>query len=102
MGSSVTTGVTFDKIKNAFTGRRDRFQWISTECLPQVELECGFRVVEAVRVMCQELMEGRNVQDCIRRASMIETRLEEYCSIDVRKGVSDTIIEAEREACNNF
>jgi len=35
MGKSITTGIIFEKIKRAFTGKRDRFSWIPAQCLPQ-------------------------------------------------------------------
>jgi len=89
LGLSNTRGEMFDKIKSAFTGKRDRFSWITTKCWPQVESECGFRTVEAIRTICLERAAGTEVEACIRKASLEgNTGGEQYCSLDLRRKVA--------------
>jgi len=91
MGKSSTTGTVFEKIKHAFTGRRDRFSWIETECFPQVELECGIRSVEAIRIFCEERSKGAEVQQCIQAASLRTCTSENYNSINLRRKVAERL-----------
>jgi len=89
IGKSNTKGITFDKIKRAFTGKRDRFSWIATQSLPQQETECGFRTIEAIRSICDGRAAGMNVEECAIKASMMDVDVSTYCSMRIRKRVAD-------------
>jgi len=71
IGKSNTIGSVFDKIRCAFTGKRDRFSWVQTECRPQEEMECGFRTVEAIRTICVGRNDGDDEELFIKRASNV-------------------------------
>jgi len=96
LGQSNTNGEVFEKIKSAFTGRRDRFSWVSTSCWPQVESECGFRTVEAIRCICLERALGTDVDTCIKKAGLVGHRREQYCSLSLRRTVALRVTEVER------
>jgi len=42
LGKSSVTGPVFDKIKKAFTDKRDKFTWTETNCLPQTDCNCKY------------------------------------------------------------
>ena len=88
-GASDTRGRVFDKIRKAFTGKKDRFSWTQTTCFPQQELECGFRTVEAIRLISRAHNEGKDIDECIRIASMQDRRDGEYCPLRLRAQVAD-------------
>ena len=96
LGTSNTKGEVFDKIKSAFTGRRDRFTWVTTKCWPQVESECGFRTVEAIRTICLERASGTEVEMCVRMASLEgNVGAQQYCSLDLRRKVASRVTGSE-------
>jgi len=86
---SETKGGVFDKIRKAFTGKKDKFSWTETTCFPQQELECGFRTVEAIRLISKAQSEGKGIEECIRIASMQDRNATEYCPLKLRAQVAD-------------
>ena len=93
LGKSSVTGPVFEKIKNAFTGKRDKFTWTETNCFPQTELECGFRTVEAIRLFCKEKSRGTPTKECIQVASFANYDAERYCSLRLRERVAERLWE---------
>jgi len=98
IGKSNTTGSVFDKIRSAFTGKRDRFSWIQTECRPQEEMECGFRTVEAIRTICERRNNGDDEELCIEKAKNVGVVSGEYCSLSLRRKVAHRLTEQERSS----
>jgi len=96
LGKSSVMGPVFEKIKKAFTGKRDKFSWVETTCFPQVELECGFRTVEAIRMFCEEKGRGTPTTECIQAASFSNYDAESYCSLRLREKVAERIWENNR------
>jgi len=96
IGKSNTTGSVFDKIRSAFTGKRDRFSWIQMECRPQEEMECGFRTVEAIRTICEGRNNGDDEELCIKKAKNVGVISGEYCSLSLRRKVAHRLAEQER------
>jgi len=95
IGKSNTTGTIFEKIRCAFTGKRDRFTWVRTECRPQEELECGFRIVEAIRSICIGKKNGDDEELCIQKACRVGVVSGEYCSLSLRRKVADRLTNRE-------
>jgi len=96
LGQSNTRGATFDKIKSTFTGKRDRFLWVSTRCWPQVESECDLRTVEGIRKICMERALGTEVESCIQKASLEgSTCREQYYSLNLRRTVALRVTDTE-------
>jgi len=92
LGKAVVTGPIFDKIRGAFTGKRDRFSWVQVDCQPQEELECGFRTAEAIRIICIGRNEGRGEEECIREAGRAGVISGSYCPATLRRKVANRLI----------
>jgi len=92
LGKTSVTGPIFDKVRCAFTGKRDRFSWVQLECQPQEELECGFRTVEAIRIICIGRSEGKGEEECIQEAGRAGTVSGNYCPATLRRKVANRLM----------
>jgi len=92
LGKVTVTGTIFDKIRCVFTGKRDQFSWVQTDCHPQEELDSGFRTVEAIRTICIGRSKGEGEEECIRKAGSAGTVPRTYCPMALRRKVAEPLL----------
>jgi len=91
LGSADITESVFHELKSIFNCRR-AFSWHQTQSLPQTELECGFRTIQAIQSICEGIRQNKDIFQCVAIATLINTPAESYNSIDCRKNVTDIIM----------
>jgi len=72
LGTGRLDQVLAQKIENAFSPGRGRFQWILCTCKRQEELECGPRTILAMWKIQQGIQENLPIHDCIRKATLLD------------------------------
>jgi len=75
-------------IKSLFCSRNRRFHWIIERCLPQTELECGIRVVHSSRIITEDINNGIDLEDGIKKATLMHLEHGHYDSRTLRRYVS--------------
>ena len=71
LGTGKLDQVLAQKIENAFSPGRGRFQWNQCTCKRQEELECGPRTILAMWKIQQGIQENSPIHECIRRATLV-------------------------------
>ena len=77
LGLSGTTGAEFQELQSIFSGGRE-FVWQNTRSVPQTEMECGFRTIQAMLDICDGIRNGRDISSCIQAATFNNTNAEAY------------------------
>jgi len=70
LDNSNTTSLIHDAIRNMFIIGGGRFEWHCINSLPQVEIECGLRVIVAIKRIVTILKEGGKMEEGIRSATL--------------------------------
>ena len=76
------------KIATAFCPGRNTFRWETRSCLPQVELECGIRVLSGILDIANGLQNDDSIADCILSASRINNPNDSYNPIVLRQRIA--------------
>jgi len=76
------------KIATAFCPGRNRLRWEVQACLPQVELECGIRVLSSIIDIANEIHNGNSIDSCVPLASLIHNQHDDYDPIILRQKIA--------------
>ena len=94
LGLSHTTYAIHDAIKNMFILEGGgRFDWQCSNCFSQTEMECGLRVIIAIKRIISALQEHQNIDRAIRAATLQDEFGENrrYDSMLIRREAAEVI-----------
>jgi len=88
LGTGNTKGQIHSKITAAFAPGRARMVWKSCTCRTQEEVECGPRTILAMKLIMEGLRENRQLEECIRKATLTQYPHRNHTSAMIREEIA--------------